>query len=180
MSSVTGHPLAASCLRGSAFRRSSVPAAFLFLAFAFFPTSARAVVVRGVVTDALGKPVPAARIQLIQGQKPIAIGIAGLYGSYEIRSTEAGRFTLLTSSTDFLPNIGPNFYGGSTDEIAQNIVLETTSVKEEITVTATGIPTPVAQSSAAVTLIPETDLATLVGVAEPTTKTAEPTTTVRQ
>ena len=166
MSSVTGHSLAVSCLRGSDFRRSAVLAAFLFLAFAFSSTSARAVVVRGVVTDALGKPVAGARIQLIQGQKPIAIGIADLDGSYEIRSTEAGRFTLLTSSTDFSPNIGADFYGGSTDEIAQNIVLETTSVKEEVTVTATGLPTPVAQSSAAVTLIPETDLATLVGVAD--------------
>jgi iron complex outermembrane receptor protein/vitamin B12 transporter len=59
------------------------------------------VVVHGVVTDALGRPVPGARIQLIQGPRPVAIGIAGADGSFEIRSTLAGRFVLLTSAPAF-------------------------------------------------------------------------------
>jgi vitamin B12 transporter len=130
----------------------------------FTPATARAVVVRGVVTDPLGRPVPGARIQLVQGPKAVAIGVAGSDGSYEIRSTEAGRFVLLTSSAQFYPGVGTDFYGGSTDEVTQNVVLETASVHEEVTVTATGLPTPVEQSSAAVTLIPESDLATTVGI----------------
>ena len=73
---------------------------------------------------------------------------------------------LLTSAATFAPSISKDFYGGSTDEITQNIVLEVGSVHEEITVTATGVPTPVEQSSAAVTLIPQSDLATTVGIAD--------------
>lgn len=138
----------------------------LFAQFLLLPAGARAVVVRGVVTDPLGRPVPGARVQLIQGQKAVAIGIAGVDGSYEIRSTEAGRFVLLTSSVKFYPGIGLDFYGGSTDQITQNVVLTGGSVHEDITVTATGLPTPVEQSSAAVSLIPEGDLATLVGVVD--------------
>src|ERR1035438_5819681 len=157
MFAVSGLSTASFPLRTPALRRFSIStlAAFLFLAHFIFATPANAVVVRGVVTDPLGRPIPGARIQLIQGQKPVAIGIAGADGAYEIRSTEAGRFVLLTSSATYFPGISQDFYGGSTDQITQNIVLETSSVKEEVTVTATGLPTPVAQSSSAVTLVPD-------------------------
>jgi len=160
MSTVSGRSMARLVLR------ASFPlAAFLFLAISLIaPTPACAVVVRGVVTDALGQPIPGARVQLIQGPRPVAIAIAGLDGSFEIRSTLAGRFTLLTSAPAFYPGIGQDFYGGSTDQIAQNVVLETDSVREEVTVTATSLPTPLQQSSSAVTLIPESDLATSIGV----------------
>jgi iron complex outermembrane receptor protein/vitamin B12 transporter len=163
MSTASGRLLAASLLRAS-----SALVAFLLLATLFLISAspARAVVVRGVVTDALGRPVSGARIQLIQGQKPVAIGIAGVDGNYEIRSALAGRFVLLTSALTFYPVIGQNFYAGSTDEIMQNIVLETSSLQEEVTVTATGLPTPIQQSSSAVTLIPDSDLATSVGVVD--------------
>ena len=167
MSSIIGRPLAAFLLRASALRRLSTLAAFLLLSHVLiFATPARAVVVRGVVTDALGRPVPGAHIQLIQGQKAVAIGLAGADGSYEIQSTEAGRFVLLTSSATFYPGASQDFYGGSTDQVTQNIVLATSSVREEITVTATGLPTPIEQSSSAVTLIPESDLATSIGIAD--------------
>jgi iron complex outermembrane receptor protein/vitamin B12 transporter len=159
--------MAAFISRGFASRRFVALAAFVLLSlFVVFAPPARAVVVRGVVTDALGKPIPLARIQLIRGQKAVAVGVSGPDGSYEIRSTESGRFTLLTSSASFYPGIGQDFYGASTDEVVQNIVLETSSVREDVTVTATGTPTPVEQSSAAVTLIPDEYLATTIGVAD--------------
>ena len=166
MSVVSGRLLAAFPSRGSALCRFSTLAAFLFLSLVLFTSPAHAVIVRGVVTDPLGRPVPGARIQLIQGQKAVAIGFAGVDGSYEIQSTESGRFVLLTSSVTFFPGIGQDFYGGSTDQITQNIVLETSSVKEEATVTATGVPTPIEQSSSAVTLIPDLYLATTIGIAD--------------
>jgi iron complex outermembrane receptor protein/vitamin B12 transporter len=137
-------------------------AAFLFTA----SLTAHAVVVRGAVTDALGKPIPAARVQLIQGPKAVAIGIAGPDGSYEIRYADAGRFVLLTSAAGFFPGIGQDFYGGTTDVLTQNIVLEPASVREYVTVTATGLPTPVEQTSAAVTLVPASDLATTTGIVD--------------
>ncbi len=140
----------------------SALAALLFLA----ASSARAVVVRGLVTDPLGRPIPAARVQLIQGPKPVAEGVSGLDGSYEIRYAGAGRFVLLTSAATYYPGIGQDFYGGSTDVLTQNVVLETLSVRESVTVTATGLPTPVQQSSSAVTLLPERDLATTVGIVD--------------
>jgi len=167
MSMISGRQKAVSSLRASALRRLSTLAALLLSSLLLISAPcAEAVVVRGVVTDPLGLPLPTARIQLIQDQKAVAVTVAGVDGSYEIRSTQAGRFVLLTSAATFAPSISKDFYGGSTDEITQNIVLEVGSVHEEITVTATGVPTPVEQSSAAVTLIPQSDLATTVGIAD--------------
>ena len=156
------------CMARLFLRAPSSLAAFLLLATLFLVSvvPARAVVVRGVVTDALGRPIPGARVQLIQGPRPVAIGIAGVDGYFEIRSGLAGRFVLLTSALTFYPGIGQNFYGGTTDQITENIVLETASLHEEVTVTATGLPTPIQQSSSAVTLIPDSDLATSVGLVE--------------
>jgi iron complex outermembrane receptor protein/vitamin B12 transporter len=167
MSSVNGRWSAVSLLRAFGFSTRSAFTFFnLVVLWMVLAGQARAVVVRGVVTDALGRPVVGARVQLIQGPKPVAIGIAGADGSYEIRSTETGRFTLLTSAAGFYPGIGQNFYGGATDEVAQDVVLETGSVHEEVTVTATGLPTPVPQTSAAVALIAGEELATTAGVVD--------------
>ena len=165
MSAISGLLPAASLLRGSALRRISTLAAFLVLTH-LFTISAHAVVVRGVVTDPLGHPVVGARVQLIQGKNSVAVGVADSDGDYEIRSTQAGRFFLLTSSAQYYPGIGTDFYGGATDQVTQNIVLEAASVREDVTVTATGLPTPVEQSSAAVTLVPALALATTVGISD--------------
>ena len=135
-----------------------------FLLFTSLPSSA--VVVRGVVTDPLGRPVAAARVQLIQGPKAVAVAITGPDGAYEIRFADAGRFVLLTSAAKFYPGVGQDFYGGSTDVLTENIVLETLSVHEAVTVTATGVPTPIEQTSAAVTLTPQRDLFTTVGIVD--------------
>src|SRR5207253_1950626 len=93
-------------------------------------------------------------------------GVANADGTYEIRSTQAGRFTLLTSAAGFLPGIGEEFYGGANDQVAQNFTLETYRVHQNVTVTATGVPTPMEQTSSAVTLIPQEDLAMLADITD--------------
>jgi vitamin B12 transporter len=155
-----------SVLRGRFSAPSVLRALIAFAAFAILTTFARAVVVRGIVTDAFGRPVSAARVQLVQGPNVIAFTLTAPDGSYEIRSTEPGRFTLLTSAPAYFPAIGEDFYGGRTDVLTRDSVLEASSYHEVVTVTATGMPTPVEQTSSAVTLIPERDLAARVGVVD--------------
>lgn len=128
--------------------------------------TAHAVIVRGTVKDPLGAVVVGARVRLVQGTEAIAFGITDTDGIFEIRSTARGRFRLLTSAATFTPAVGPDFYGGVTDVVPQDVVVEISSVTETVTVTATGIPTPIQQSSAAVSLIGALDLATRIGVAD--------------
>ena len=127
---------------------------------------AQAVIVRGRVTDALGKGLPGAHVQLIQGGQVAAIAYADVNGLYEIRSASAGRFTLLGSLAGFLPGIGLDFYGGATDVLQQDVILATNTVRQEISVSATGLPTPLPQLTAPVTVLPGEAFSTRIGVVD--------------
>jgi vitamin B12 transporter len=126
--------------------------------------SAHAVVVRGTVTDPLGAAVINARVELVQGTKMVAIARSGVDGTFEIRSTAPGRFRLLTIAPTFATSIGDDFYGGVLDAVSRNVVMEISSVTEQVTVTATGIPTPLQQASSPVSFVAPFDLTTRVGV----------------
>ncbi|HEX5282883.1 MAG TPA: TonB-dependent receptor [Bryocella sp.] len=136
------------------------------IAMALVALPAHAVIIRGRVTDALGKAVPGARVQLIKQGQVAAVGYATASGNYEIRSADAGRFTLLSSSAGFLPAIGQEFYGGVTDVVERDLVLSAVTVQQAVSVSATGIPTPVPQLTAPVSVIPGGQLATHVGVVD--------------
>ena len=127
-------------------------------------TCSEAVVVRGRVTDALGKPLPGGVVRLVEGGKVVAIAYADPDGLYEIRSADAGRFTLLGSFSGFLPGIGTDFYGGATDVLEQDVVLAANTVRQDITVTTTGIPTPLPQLTSPVSVIPGEALALDLGI----------------
>jgi len=135
----------------AAVRRRRTAFAIFFLAAS--GTAANAVVVRGHVTDVLGRPVSGARVQLIEAGKVASIAYAGPDGSYEIRWADAGRFTLLGSARGFLPAIGEDFYSGATDVLEKDVVLATNTVRQDISVTSTGIPTPLPQLTAPVSVI---------------------------
>ncbi len=126
--------------------------------------SAHAVIVRGRITDPLGTALPGARVQLVERGKVVAVAYAASDGGYEIRSADAGRFTLLGSAGGYLPGIGTDFYGGATDVVTQAVVLSTTTVQQEVSVTASGLATPVQQLTAPVAEIDSDTLATRVGI----------------
>ncbi len=127
--------------------------AFTLLGF-LVANCAQAVVIRGRVTDALGKSLPGGMVRLVEDGKVVAIAYAQPDGSYEIRSSDAGRFTLLGSAAGYLPGIGVDFYGGATDVLEQEVVLAADTVRQEITVSATGIPTPLPQLTSPVSVLP--------------------------
>ena len=129
-------------------------------------TYAHAVVVRGVVTDRQGRVVPNARVQLIFGKTTASYTTSRGDGSFEIRDGDGGRFVLLTSATTFAPNISEDFYGGKTDIVTRSVVLSPTEIRTEVSVTATGLATPLPQLTAPVELIARDALATRVGVVD--------------
>jgi iron complex outermembrane receptor protein/vitamin B12 transporter len=137
----------------------------LTLAFAALLTlPANAVIVRGTVTTPFGVPVGNARVQLIQGKGVAAFAFTQMDGTYEIRSAAAGRFLTLTAAAPYTPSIGQDFYGGRTAVVTRNIVMQYTTVNPQLAVTATGIPTPLQQIPSAITLIPQSALATQIAI----------------
>ncbi len=139
--------------------------AFTFLLFAN-SIVVHAVVVHGRVRDPLGRGVPYARVQLVKGTQVVASTITQGDGSYEIRSTEDGRFLLIATATDFSPEVDAPFYGRQLDQVERDLLLTLSPIRQEVTVTATGVATPVQQVSGSVSLISDQALQTRVDIAQ--------------
>jgi vitamin B12 transporter len=146
-------------------RPAAKPLFVLVAAIFLLALPARAVIVRGTVTSPLGLPLGNARLQLIQGTSVVAFTFTLMDGTYEIRSSTRGHFVLLTSASPYTPSVGQDFYGATTAVVTRNIVMEYSTITPQLAVTATGIPTPIQQIPAPVTLIPQRILATQINLA---------------
>ena len=149
---------------GNPHHRKATLYLLALVAAALLTLPAKAVIVRGTVTTPFGVPLGNVRVQLIQGKGVAAFAFTQMDGTYEIRSAAAGRFLLLTSAAPYTPSIGQDFYGGRTAVITRNIVMQYTTVNPQLAVTSSGIPTPIQQIPSAITLIPQSALATQIGI----------------
>ena len=123
------------------------------------PSVSHAASIRGVVTDASGAKVTGASVSLVSNGKVVASAVSSSDGSFQLTTGTAGRFFLVVTAKSFRQLQTPDFYAGSFDSIERNLVLEPAWVRESIVVTATGVPTPQPQTSAATTVLSPLDLA---------------------
>ncbi len=150
--------------RGAAARTCAKAAVLTILTTS--SVAAHAIVVRGNVRDPLGRGIPSARVQLVKGTEVVASTITLPDGSYEIRSTEDGRFLLIASAPTFAVQVSEPFYGRQLDLLNRELELTISPVRQDVTVTATGIPTPVQQISNSVALTSDLALQTRVDIAQ--------------
>ncbi len=136
-----------------------LPSLFIVLLLAASAVLCPAAAVRGVVTDPSGAKVPGANVALLSNGKVVATAISMGDGSFQILTGTTGRFFLVVSAKSFRQVETPGFYAGALDNIERNVVLEPEWVRESIVVTATGTPTPQAQTSAATSVLGPLDLA---------------------
>ena len=134
---------------------TATPGKLLLAALLLAALPAHAVIVRGHVTSPAGVPLPGARVQLIRltgGARNVADTISGTDGAFEIRSSLAGRFLLLTSASintqQFKPQVGEPFYAGRTDLLRFTIALDTAAITAQSTAQQTGLDTPLQQLAA--------------------------------
>ncbi len=127
---------------------------FLAVSAAVCPSAS----VRGVVTDPSGAKVSGANVALFSNGKVVGAAISAGDGSFQILTGTTGRFFVVVSAKSFRQVETPGFYAGALDSIERNVVLEPEWVRESIVVTATGTPTPQAQTSAATTVLGPLDL----------------------
>jgi iron complex outermembrane receptor protein/vitamin B12 transporter len=150
--------MSVSCSLRRQLRRNCLPAiaAILFTAFASLCPAAS---IRGVVTDTTGAKVTGATVVLVSNGKVVASAVSTADGSFQILTGADGRFFLAVSAKSFRQLETPGFYAGRLDSIERNVVLEPEWARESIVVTATGVPTPQAQTSAATSVLSPLDLA---------------------
>jgi vitamin B12 transporter len=149
---------------GNPHHRKATLHLLTLVAAALLTPPAQAVIVRGTVTTPFGVPLGNARVQLIQGQQVAAFVFTQMDGTYEVRSASSGRFLLLTAAAPYTPSIGQDFYGARFAVVTRNIVMQYTTITPQLAITASGIPTPLQQIPSAITLIPQSALATQVGI----------------
>jgi iron complex outermembrane receptor protein/vitamin B12 transporter len=114
--------------------------------------------IRGVVTDTTGAKVVGARVVLISGGQNVGNAVTAADGTFQVITGVEGRFFLVVSSASFRQLETPSFYAGKLDSVERNLVLEPAWVRESIVVTATGTPTPQAQTSEATSVLGPLDL----------------------
>ncbi len=137
----------------------ALPRLFTVTLLFVFASLCQAASIRGVVTDASGAKVTGASVILLNKGKIVGSAISTADGSYQILTGLEGRFFLVVSAKSFRQLETPGFYAGRLDAIERNLVLEPEWVRQSIVVTATGTPTPQAQTSAATSVLGPLDLA---------------------
>ncbi len=131
--------------------RARVLPSALLLILILLCHATQAAIVRGTVTNSLGIPIIHANVVLLQNGQIQALALTGTNGTYQITSSASGRFYVLVSATNFKQITTLSFYAGTADSHEENVVLESAHARQEIVVSATGMPTPEAEISAAVT-----------------------------
>jgi iron complex outermembrane receptor protein/vitamin B12 transporter len=136
------------------FRKFFCALTLLFITAA----TAHAASIRGIVTDPSGARVNGATVNLVYNGKVIATVRSASDGSFEMTTGIEGRFFLVISASTFRQVETPGFYAGRADSIERNLVLEPEWARQSIVVTATGVPTPQAQTSEATNVLGPIDL----------------------
>lgn len=139
-----------------------VAASFLLPAIAL-PLYAAAV--RGTVRDPLGRGT-AARVILLRNGREVARVATRADGSFLVRATGGGQFTLTAEAPGLRGVMSESLYLASNRTLDRDILLALPVRRDDVTVTATGLPTPIEQTSVAVSLFSQHELQTRFGITD--------------
>lgn len=142
------------------FRLSSCSAVLGVNIFAAGLAAQTASTVHGVVRDPLGAAVPNSHVSLVLNDAKhtvVAETESGPDGEFSLVVPNAGSYLVKGFARGFRETFSGSFYVSANIAVKQDIVLATPTLTEEVTVTATGEPTPLAQSGAPITVLTEGD-----------------------
>ncbi len=135
------------------------------LVFALTIPLAHAATIRGTVRDPLGRGV-ASTVTLLQNGKEVATAATDPSGSFTLHCNSSGQFVVRAIAPSFASQSSQPLFVTAGASLEQDLYLHVLSRRDDITVTATGLPTPVEQTSVAVTLIPQQEIATRFGITD--------------
>lgn len=123
--------------------------------------------VHGTVEDPLGAAVPNAKVELLSGTLVVAGTTAGRLGVYSLAIPKSGRYRLRSAAPTFDPaTTQPRFFSASS-ETALDLTVATPTATEQVTVSATGTPTPIAQIASSVTVLNDDQFPHVRDIQEP-------------
>ncbi len=121
----------------------------------------------GTVHDPLGALVTNASVDLMRNNHIVASAKTDAEGVFGFDIAASGRYSVRASAPSFQPGATSIVYVSTTSAAELNVTLGTPTLTQQVTVTATGAPTPEAQTGASVTVMPAEDLRYATEVQEP-------------
>jgi vitamin B12 transporter len=139
----------------------------LFLVFSLPAIAAGGASIHGTVKDSLGAVVAGASIELLQNQALLGKTKTDAEGNYTIRVPGPGRYQVRASRASFRSALSGSVYVSATGEARMDLILSPGVLAEQVTVTATGAPTPEAQLGSAVTVVEQRQYPFALNMQEP-------------
>jgi vitamin B12 transporter len=121
----------------------------------------------GKIYDPLGAIVVDASVELLAGSGVVASTKSSSDGSFALKMRGSGRYAIRVSAATFQTVTTPATYIGDSRSAELQITLATQVLTQEVTVTASGTPTPVAQIGASITVLPVEQYRYMPEVQEP-------------
>lgn len=124
-------------------------------------------VVRGTVTDALGAVIVHANVELLQNQQVVASSKTDGQGNYSLEPPQAGRYQIRAGAPSFHTTVSDAVYVSKSSETRVDVTLSPGALTQQVTVIATGTPTPEAQIGYSVTVITDDSYQHVLQVQDP-------------
>jgi vitamin B12 transporter len=125
----------------------------LFASLFAVPLHAQQSALHGKVVDPLGAPISGAKIGLLQDDQEVANAVSNSQGAFSIVVLTAGRYIPQVAAAGFsTQTLDPILIGPKKSENL-NVSLRIGPLPQQIVVSATGIPTPLAQVGSSVSLV---------------------------
>jgi vitamin B12 transporter len=134
--------------------RCTVVVTLLLLCAGFLAVAQSQNVLRGRITDPLGRFVPNAKVVVLQNNKEVVHSTSNAEGAFEVAVPEGGRYDLRVEAQGFAPATVPSVFvaSGQVTEIPP-INLSIGPLAQQVVVSATGTAIPQTQVGASVTVI---------------------------
>jgi iron complex outermembrane receptor protein/vitamin B12 transporter len=111
----------------------------------------------GHVRDPLGALVAGASVDLLAEGKVVGHATSGPDGTFHLPLPHAGLYSLRVSAPSFQAATTPAAYFSGPSRAAIEVTLATSTLTQQVTVTATGVAVPEAQIGASITVLPPVD-----------------------
>jgi iron complex outermembrane receptor protein/vitamin B12 transporter len=113
--------------------------------------------VHGTVRDPLGAVVANAKVELLENELVVTSANTASDGQFRLAITREGRYRVRVTAPSFQPSLTEIPFASYSGDVRVNVILSVEALTQQITVTATGVPTPQAQLGSAVTMLTSAD-----------------------
>ena len=122
---------------------------------------------RGIVSDPLGAIVPGATVELLNGTTVVKTTTTDGAGNYVFDIPESARYRVRAVAPTFQSTTSDSVYITKSTKAEMDVTLATQTLTQQVSVTASATPTPIAQIGASVTVLTADDYRQYTEVQDP-------------